>query len=104
MSVVCFKESLHSHNGYDIHMIVTKPFQTQKKVCIILLHGTCSDMNEAGNAYVYLSRQLADHGYASIRFDFIGCGSSDVDIKVPLVTQMKSLNMRKSWVMMKSVY
>lgn len=79
MSVVCFKESLHSHNGYDIHMIVTKPFQTQKKVCIILLHGTCSDMNEAGNAYVYLSRQLADHGYASIRFDFIGCGSSDVD-------------------------
>ncbi len=79
MSAVCFKEILHSHNGYDIHMIVTKPFQSDKNICVILLHGTCSDMNEVGNAYVYLSSQLADAGYASIRFDFIGSGSSKVD-------------------------
>lgn len=79
MSAVCFKDILHSKNGYDIHMIVTKPLDSEKHPCVILLHGTCSDMNEVGNAYVYLANQLANAGYAAIRFDFIGSGHSEVD-------------------------
>ena len=79
MSTICFKDRLYSNNGYDIHMIVTKPLDSERHPCVILLHGTCSDMNEVGNAYVYLANQLANSGYAAIRFDFIGSGHSEVD-------------------------
>lgn len=79
MSVVSSKKILHSIHGYDIHMISTQPMDSEKHPCVILLHGTCSDMNEVGNAYVYLANQLANEGYATVRFDFIGSTHSEVD-------------------------
>ncbi len=79
MSVLCMSETLQSEKGYEIPMIITRPMDLKKHPCVILLHGTCSDKNEVGNAYVYLANQLANAGYVTIRFDFIGSGQSKVD-------------------------
>ena len=79
MSLMSKQEIIKSKNGYDIHFVITEPMDTEIHPCMILLHGTCSDKNEVGNAYVYLANQLANNGYKVIRFDFIGSGDSDVD-------------------------
>ncbi len=64
---------------YDIPAIVTLPEGMEKAPLIIMLHGTASDKNEAGGAYSKLSPILAENGFASIRFDFPGCGESTAD-------------------------
>ena len=68
--------------GYDheIPSIVTLPEMSDTPVpVVILLHGTASNKDEAGNGYVELSNALAKSGIASIRFDFAGSGDSSQD-------------------------
>ena len=79
MNLISKQETIQSKNGYDIHCVITEPMDKENHPCMILLHGTCSDKNEVGNAYVYLANQLANNGYRVIRFDFIGNGDSTVD-------------------------
>ena len=44
---------------------------------VVLLHGTGSSRDEAGNAYLTAARCFAEeYGLASLRFDFMGCGES----------------------------
>ncbi len=44
---------------------------------VILYHGFSGDRMEPGFMFVRFSRLLADHGIASVRFDFLGSGESD---------------------------
>lgn len=44
---------------------------------VILYHGFSGNRTESGFMFVRFSRLLAEHGIASIRFDFLGSGESD---------------------------
>lgn len=75
------------NNEYQIPAILTIPEQESKVPVVILLHGTASDKHEVGNGYDRLAEKLALHHIASIRFDFIGQGESDVDYKLYSLTR-----------------
>lgn len=65
---------------YIIPAIVTMPNNIVDPVpIVVMLHGTASNKDEAGNGYIYLSERLAEDGIASIRFDFAGSGESERD-------------------------
>lgn len=65
-------------DGYTIPAIVSMP-KGEIRGAVIMLHGTASSKNEAGDGYKTLAPKLAEAGIASIRFDFYGCGDSTVD-------------------------
>jgi hypothetical protein len=44
---------------------------------VVLYHGFSGNRTEPGFMFVRFSRLLAEHGIASIRFDFLGSGESD---------------------------
>lgn len=67
-----------THN-YKIPAVLTMPDGIQECPAVILCHGTGSNKDEAGNGYVFLASRLAAKGIASIRFDFIGSGESEID-------------------------
>lgn len=46
---------------------------------VVMLHGTGSARDEAGNGYKMLAPYMAERGIASIRFDFAGSGDSKAD-------------------------
>jgi hypothetical protein len=46
---------------------------------VVMLHGTGSSRDEAGNGYKMLAPYMAQNGIASIRFDFAGQGDSKAD-------------------------
>ena len=47
---------------------------------VVMLHGTCSNRDEANGAYRIAAQTLAEkYGIASIRIDFMGCGESTED-------------------------
>ena len=48
---------------------------------VLMLHGTGSQKDEAGDLYKTLATHLAKEGYASLRIDFAGTGDSPVDYK-----------------------
>lgn len=64
---------------YKIPAILTMPEDVEDYPVVVLCHGTGSNKDEAGNGYVYLAAHLAARGIASIRFDFIGSGESELD-------------------------
>lgn len=78
MTVLSKMFEIESSEKYMIYGVHTKPIEETTR-CVIMCHGTCSDMNEANHAFVYLSHKLAEAGYAVLRFDFIGSGKSKVD-------------------------
>lgn len=43
---------------------------------VLLLHGTASSRDEVGGVFGRLADALAEHGIASLRIDFAGCGES----------------------------
>ena len=66
------------HNTYTIPAILTLPVDKKDNPLVIMVHGTGSCKNEEGNAYLMLAHDLAENGIGSIRFDFPGCGDSQV--------------------------
>ena len=46
---------------------------------VVMLHGTGSNREEAGNGYAMLAPYMAENGIASIRIDFAGSGESKAD-------------------------
>lgn len=62
---------------HEIPVIITFPAGSSTPVpAVVMLHGTGSDKNEAGNGYLMLAPKLAEAGIAAIRFDFPGSGES----------------------------
>ncbi len=67
-------------NGYDIPATVCIPEGDGRFSAVVMLHGTGSDSDEAGDAYILASHILAEkYNIASIRIDFPGCGQSSAD-------------------------
>ncbi len=70
---------IFSNGEYEVNGILCIPDEVIGGV--VLLHGTGSDKNEAGNAYWMLADRLArTYHIASIRIDFAGYGESSVDM------------------------
>lgn len=78
MSMIQQKKILSKH-GYFIPAIYSAPDEDTNRPLVVMCHGTASDKNEVLNAYMLTSLQLASSGIASIRFDFVGTGDSEVD-------------------------
>ena len=47
------------------------------KGLVVMFHGFTGHMNENGYLFKELSTQLKEHGYSSLRFEFMGSGISD---------------------------
>ncbi len=73
------KSLLIPNATYEIPSILTLPHNINCCPVIVMLHGTGSNKDEAGNAYEKLAIKLAANGIASLRFDFIGTGDSSLD-------------------------
>lgn len=70
---------LIKNGDYEIPSVITIPKGAGDFPAVVMLHGTGSDKNEAGNGYVLAAAELAKAGIASIRIDFIGNGDSKED-------------------------
>lgn len=79
MSSISETITIQGRNHYEIPIIYTRPMDEKIHPCVILLHGTCSNKNEVADAYVVLANELANYGYATFRFDFVGNGESQED-------------------------
>jgi hypothetical protein len=75
-----FTESVISINNgeYDIPAALVMPICDNDVPLVIMLHGTGSSRDEAGDGYKLLAPALAKKGIASIRYDFPGSGESTV--------------------------
>ena len=70
------------NNGHEIPGILTMPenvAEGEKVPAVVMLHGTGSNKDEAGNGYVLMADAFAKAGIASLRIDFMGTGDSKVD-------------------------
>ena len=47
--------------------------------CVVMLHGFGGHRNEVGGLFAKLAPRLSEHGIASLRIDFPGCGESAGD-------------------------
>lgn len=67
--------------AHTIPAVVTMPAQEQEAPysAVVMLHGTGSNKDEAGMAYIEAAAAMAQCGIASIRFDFMGNGDSTAD-------------------------
>ncbi len=61
-----------------IPAVITYPEKEEKHPVIILCHGTASNKDEVGGLFIKLSKKLKEKNIASIRFDFAGCGDSNL--------------------------
>ena len=67
-----------SKKEYSIPAVLHLPDETTAPFpAVILCHGTGSDKDEVGHMFMRLADLLANHGIASVRFDFAGCGDSE---------------------------
>ncbi len=64
---------------HQIPATVVIPAGDEVVPMVVMLHGTGSSKDEAGDAYKMLAPMLAEAGIGSIRFDFPGCGDSTAD-------------------------
>ncbi len=81
-SVEAFTETIVSVDGGDhqIPATVCMPNTEGKHPAVVMLHGTGSQRNEAGDGYVHAAAILAEkYGIATIRIDFMGSGDSEAD-------------------------
>jgi hypothetical protein len=71
--------TIHGEN-YDIPATVCLPAGEGPFPAVVMLHGTGSNRDEAGNGYAYAAPVLAGkYGIATIRIDFPGNGDSTAD-------------------------
>ena len=65
---------------HQIPATLTLPLQGNARYpAVIMLHGNGSDRHEGGGGYDLLAPRFAEHGIASLRFDYIGNGDSQTD-------------------------
>jgi uncharacterized protein len=69
------------NEGRMIPATVCLPIRTENDSfpAVVMLHGTGSNREEAGNGYAMLAPYMAENGIASIRIDFAGSGDSKAD-------------------------
>lgn len=70
------KTVLVKTDRYDIPSTLVMPVSSKKVPIVLMLHGTGSQKDEAGDGFKMLAPSLAKKGIASIRFDFPGSGDS----------------------------
>jgi dipeptidyl aminopeptidase/acylaminoacyl peptidase len=64
-------------NGdHEIPVVLTMPIGGEDVPAVVMMHGTGSNKDEAGNAYLMLAPMMAKAGIAAARFDFPGSGDS----------------------------
>ncbi len=67
-------------DNYDLPATICIPDGEGPFPAVVMLHGTGSNRNEAGNGYVYASHELASkYRIASVHIDFPGSDLSDAD-------------------------
>lgn len=57
---------------------------------VVFFHGFTGHMAESGRLFLHVAQSLAAAGYATLRFDWLGHGESDlafVDLRVPLLQE-----------------
>ncbi|MDC7125289.1 MAG: alpha/beta fold hydrolase [Spirochaetales bacterium] len=70
-------------NGdHEIPVAITMPAGATKVPAVIMMHGTGSNKDEAGNGYVMLAPKMAEAGIAAVRFDFPGSGDSTASYEI----------------------
>lgn len=74
------EELIITSDIYDLPATLCIPDGEGPFPAVVMLHGTGSNRNEAGNGYVYASHELASkYRIASIHIDFPGSDLSDAD-------------------------
>lgn len=71
-----------AYPGHTVPAIITYPKEAtvdNKIPAVVMLHGTASNKDEAGDGYKIAAPFFAQQGIASIRIDFIGTGDSKTD-------------------------
>jgi len=75
--------SLLVPNGdHQIPIAVTMPTGGADAPAVVMLHGTGSNKDEAGNGYLMLAPKLAAAGIAAVRVDFPGSGDSTASYEI----------------------
>jgi dipeptidyl aminopeptidase/acylaminoacyl peptidase len=70
-------------NGdHDIPVTLTMPIGGNDVPVVVMMHGTGSNKDEAGNAYLMLAPKMAEAGIAAARFDFPGSGVSSASYEL----------------------
>lgn len=63
------------NNGFTLRGLLNEV--ENSKGLVVMFHGFTGHMNENGYLFKELSTILAEHGFSSLRFDFMGSGISD---------------------------
>ena len=58
-------------NGYILRGLFSRPEHDFKNI-VVMLHGFTGHKNENGYLFKQLTNTLVNHGYATLRYDFMG--------------------------------
>ena len=80
----CYNEEMEklvtlSIAGYDLETVLQETTDTKK--LIILVHGLAASRDEVGDLFKKLANTLSENGISSVRYNQIGCGTSELSSK-----------------------